>query len=358
MVTGKDVARLAGVSQSAVSLALRDDTRISPSTKAKILEAARSLGYTPSQLGRSLATRRTGRIAVVAGELINPFYPALIAPLHDALISAGYSMVLVSAGQDRADLAPIFDGSIDGVVLAACTVTSPVPQELARANVPFVFLNREVDGVMADASLPDNDAGVEALVQMLFEQGHRRFGLISGPSDVSTARARQVAYQRSLAEHDLALRSEHVIVGDYSHKTGQDGLRSLTKLSNPPSAIFCSNDVIALGALDAAIADGISIPGQFSIVGFDDIPMAGWAAFGLTTVRVDLPAMANGAAELLLGRIDDHLLPAVRLLARSTLKLRGTHGPAPRNSHGNGEVGLISRNSPRGVRGPGRGRSD
>ena len=341
MVTGKDVARLAGVSQSAVSLALRDDTRISPSTKAKILEAARTLGYTPSQLGRSLATRRTGRIAVVAGEMINPFYPALIAPLHDALISAGYSMVLVSAGRDRADLAPIFDGSIDGVVLAASTVTSPVPQQLARANVPFVFLNREVDGVVADASIPDNDAGVEALVQMLFEQGHRRFGLISGPSDVSTARSRHLAYQRALADHDLALRSEHVIVGDYSHETGQDGLRALTALSKPPSAIFCSNDVIALGALDAAIADGISIPEQLSVVGFDDIPMAAWAAFGLTTVRVDLPAMANGAAELLLARIDDHLLPKVRLLARSTLKLRATHGPAPSDAPGHGQVGLV-----------------
>lgn len=334
VVTGKDVARLAGVSQSAVSLALRDDTRISPSTKAKILEAAHTLGYTPSQLGRSLATRRTGRIAVVAGEMINPFYPALIAPLHDALISAGYSMVLVPAGQNRVDLAPIFDGSIDGAVLAATTVTSPIPQQLARANVPFVFLNREVDGVLADASLPDNDAGVEALVQMLFEQGHRRFGLISGPSDVSTARARHVAYQRALADHDLALRSDHVIVGDYSHQTGQDGLRALAELSNPPSAIFCSNDVIALGALDAAISDGISIPGQLSIVGFDDIPMAEWAAFRLTTVRVDLPAMANGAAGLLLARIDDYLRPTERLLARSTLKLRETHGPVPSNSQG------------------------
>jgi LacI family transcriptional regulator len=330
MVTGKDVARLAGVSQSAVSLALRNDARISPATKAKILEAARTLGYTPSQLGRSLATRRTGRIAVVAGELSNPFYPALIAPLHDALISVGYGMVLVTDGQDRTDLAPIFDGSIDGVVLAACTVTSPVPRELSRANVPFVFLNREVDGVVADAALPDNDAGVEALVRMLYEHGHRRFGLISGPSDVSTARARHRAYQRMLADRDVALRSEHVIVGNFSHRTGQDGFRALAEMPSPPTAIFCANDVIALGALDAAIADGISIPGQFSIIGFDDIPTAAWAAFELTTVRVDLSAMATAAADLLLRKIDDQFLPPERVLVQSTLMLRNTHGPAPR----------------------------
>lgn len=330
MVTGKEVARLAGVSQSAVSLALRDDARISTATKIKVLAAARTLGYTPSQLGRSLATRRTGRIAVVAGELINPFYPALIAPLHDALRSRGYSMVLVTDGQDRTDLAPIFDGSIDGVVLAACTVSSPVPRELARANVPFVFLNREVDGVVADGAIPDNAAGVEALVHMLVEHGHRRFGLISGPSHVSTARDRHTAYQRMLADRDIALRSEHVIIGDFSHRTGQAGFRTLSKMTNPPTAIFCANDVIALGALDTAIADGVSVPGQFSIIGFDDIPTASWAAFELTTVRVDLPAMATGAADLLLRRIDGQLFPPERILVESTLMLRNTHGPALR----------------------------
>ncbi len=326
MVTGKDVARLAGVSQSAVSLALRDDARISPATKAKILEAARTLGYTPSQLGRSLATRRTGRIAVVAGELINPFYPALIAPLHDALMASGYCTVLVTDGKDSTELAPIFDGSIDGVVLAACAVTSPLPGDLTRANVPFVFLNREVDGILADASVADNDSGVEALVKMLYDLGHRSFGMVSGPGDISTARSRRAAFQRALADCDVALRSDRVVVGEFKHETGQEGLRRLAALHNPPTAIFCANDVIALGALNAAIEDGISVPGDVSIVGFDDIPTARWAAFQLTTVRVDLSAMATAAADLLIRRINDRFTKFERVLVSASLMLRKTHG--------------------------------
>lgn len=331
VVTGYDVARLAGVSQSAVSLALRDSARISPETKKRILDAVAALGYTPSQVGRSLATRRTGRIGVVAGELLNPFYPALIAPLHDALMASGNCTVLLTSSPDstidKTDLAPVFDGSIDGVVLTAVTVASLLPAELTRAGVPFVFLNREVDWSGADASVPDDDGGVESVVETLVGLGHRRFGMISGPGEVSTARARRAAFTRFLAGHDLALPDDRVVVGSFTHQAGQQGLRALMAGSQPPTAIFCANDVIAIGALDAARADGIAVPGDVSIVGFDDIAPASWASFDLTTVRVDLGAMAVGAADLLLRRIGDRTAEPERRVIATTLALRGTHGP-------------------------------
>ncbi|MBM9478191.1 LacI family DNA-binding transcriptional regulator [Nakamurella flavida] len=328
-MTGYDVARLAGVSQSAVSLALRDSTRISPETKKRILDAVEALGYTPSQVGRSLATRRTGRIGVVTGELLNPFYPALLAPLHDALMASGNCTVLLTTSADgsdeKTDLAPIFDGSLDGVVLTALTVSSPLPGALTRAGIPFVFLNREVDGDDADSCVPDDDGGVQTVVRELVGLGHRRLGMISGPMDVSTARARRASFVRHLADHEIALPDERIVVGSFTHEAGQRGLRQLLGGPHPPTAVFCANDVIALGALDAAAADGIDVPGDVSVVGFDDIAPAGWSVFDLTTVRVNLAAMAAGAAELLVRRIRDKEAAPERRVVATTLARRRTH---------------------------------
>jgi LacI family transcriptional regulator len=328
MVTSHDVARLAGVSQPTVSRALRDRKGVSMVTRARVRDAARALGYVPSQVGRSLATRTTGRVGVVSAELCNPFYPALIEPLHDALAALGYRMILLTdRGDAEIELEPLIDGSLDGVVLSTSEVSSQLPLELARRGLPHVMLNRSVDGAQTDECVSDNIAGAGAVADFLVDLGHTRIGAVFGPEAMSTGRERAAGFRTRLAERGAALESRYVRSGPFHQDTGRAALTELMACQPPPTALFCANDVVAFGACTAAMAAGIDIPRQLTIVGFDDIPMASWEVFSLTTMRIDLEDMGRRAAALLAERIADPGLPARRVVLPVDLVRRGSHAP-------------------------------
>lgn len=329
--TSKQVARLAGVSQPTVSRALRGDRRITPATVQRVKLAADQLGYIPSNVARSLATRTTKRIAVVTAELTNPFYPELIAPLHDALERAGLGTILVTdRGNATFNYAPLFDGSIDGVVLAAASIGSDLPTQLWSRGIPVVSVNRSV-GVgsgmpLFDEAIPDNAAGARAVADLMVGANHRRIGCISGPDTTSTAWERVSAFRGALAEHGIPLMSSLTVRGPFTHQTGHSGFASLMKAEEPPTAVFCANDVIAIGALNSASGLGIAVPDEVCIIGFDNIPAAAWELIGLTTVDVDLAAMAAHAINLLLLRITESAREPSRRTVPTRLVLRGTHG--------------------------------
>jgi len=332
--TSSDVARLAGVSQPTVSRALRGDRRITPATAQRVKRAAAQLGYVPSNVARSLATHSTKRIAVVTAELTNPFYPELIAPLHDLLERAGFGTILVThRGNAEVDYAPLFDGSVDGVVLTAGSIGSDLPARLESRGIPVVLANRSVGALIntpiVDEVVPDNAAGARAVADLLVRSGHRRIGCISGPETTSTAREREAAYRGALAEHGVALPSSLTVRGAFAHETGHSGFATLMKADEPPTAIFCVNDVIAIGALNSASGLSIAVPDDVSLVGFDNIPAAAWELTELTTVDVDLSLMAAQATELLLSRIAEPSRAALRRTIPTRLVLRSTHRPLP-----------------------------
>jgi LacI family transcriptional regulator len=330
VVTSHDVARLAGVSQPTVSRALRDRTGVSMVTRSRVREAARTLGYVPSHAGRSLSTRTTGRVGVVSAELLNPFYPCLIEPLHDALAAHAYRMILVTdRGDAEVELEPLIDGSLDGVVLTTCEVGSPLPLELARRGLPFVMLNRSTGAVDADMCEADNLAGGETVADFLLDLGHTRIGAVFGPESTSTGRDRAVGFRRRLNERGSPLAARYTRRGPFSQDTGRTALGQLMAQQPAPTALFCGNDVVALGVCNGALAAGIDIPRQLTVVGFDDIPMSSWEVFGLTTMRVDLTVMAQRAASLLTDRIKGPDLPTRRVVLSPELVLRGSHCSYP-----------------------------
>ncbi|MGY1692465.1 LacI family DNA-binding transcriptional regulator [Geodermatophilus sp. SYSU D01105] len=303
--TSFDVARLAGVSQPTVSRALRGEPSVAPETRRRVEEAAATLGYVTSHLGRGLATRRTRRIGVVAAELTNPFYPNLVGPLQRELEQAGYRSVLYAErGDDVLTVDELADGSLDGVVLTTVSLESTLPQSLTDRGVPFVLLNREVDGVVADAAVVDNVRGATMMADLLVELGHERIGALLGPEWTSTGRDRERGFRRALAARGRELPERSTVHGPFGFDEGREGLIELLGRGGPrPTAVFCANDVLALGAYDAAERTGLRVPEDLTIVGFDDISLASWARFDLTTVRCDLPRLAAVAAELLLKRI-------------------------------------------------------
>lgn len=331
-VTSFDVARAAGVSQPTVSRAMRGLPSVSVATRDRVRAAARELGYVPSDAGRALATRSTRRVAIVAEELTNPYYPELVEPLRAALADRGLRTVLVADGADDAlMLDALTDGSYDGVILATVLRTSSLPHELTQRGVPHVQVNRVVDRATSPYCAFDNAAGARAVAALLTDLGHRRIASLQGPIVTSTGRERASALAAALRAKGVPRsRALHRRVAFDHDAAYAAALELLAPEPGRPTAVACGNDVIALGVLSAARHLGLDVPLDLTVVGFDDIPMAGWPLVALTTVRCDRTALAALAVRMLecsLGAPPGGLArtPTSALVA-THLVLRGTHG--------------------------------
>lgn len=326
-ITSRDVAREAGVSQPTVSRALRDDPRVSELTRATVHEVAARLGYVPAAAGRNLSTRSTGQVAAVA-DLANPLYPFLVAPVHDELADAGLRMVLLTEHTEEDVLSRhLLDGSVDGVLLTTATSGSSLPGELERRGVPFVLANRRVPGVGADSVTADNRGGGAAVADLLLGLGHREVAAIMGPSSASTSSDREQGFTERLAESGVVLDPRSVHHGNFGHSDGVAGLTALTAARRRLTAVFCVNDFVAVGVLNAALAAGVSVPDDLAVVGFDDMAISAWPAFGLTTVDVPVEAIARSAARLLITRLRGEATgPPRHETYPTSLVLRRTHG--------------------------------
>jgi LacI family transcriptional regulator len=283
------------------------------------------------QNGRNLATRETRRIGIVAGELTNPFFSTLVGPLHTCLDRAGYRTILLTDnGETGMDLEPLVNGSLDGVLLTTSNLDSPLAYELQRRRVPFVQVGREVDGAVSDVCVFDNIGGARSVAELFVDLGHRKIGAIHGPRQTSTGRDREHGFREALAESGLAVPGTRSARGAFAYAAGHDALEALMTGGDRPTAIFCANDVIALGALNAANRLGIDVPAELTIVGFDDIDMSRWDVFQLTTVTLDFQEMAETSCGLLLDRIRDAGHPFAREVIPVTPALRRTHAaPLP-----------------------------
>jgi LacI family transcriptional regulator len=327
--TSHDVAREAGISQSTVSRALRGDPRVTAATRERVMAAAQRLGYIPNALGRNLVQRSTRTIGMVVTEISNPFYPHLIAPLHEELAELGYHMALFTETASH-PFDSLFDRGIDGAVLTTSTLDGTVPRELLRRGLPFTFLTRIVDGVPADAVTVDNALGASLMAAEVARLGHRRVGAIFGPADTSTGRDRERGFRAGLAAAGAGLDEDAVDHGPYTVDAGRNAMERIIALPERPTVVVCFNDLVAIGALNAARAHGLRVPEDVSITGWDDLPMASWEVVQLTTVRQSMREMARAAARLTVERVEGLAGPDPRhVLFEPELVLRSTLGPPP-----------------------------
>ena len=326
-VTSKDNASRLKISQSTVSRALRGDPRVAPRTMARVLEAARQMNYTPNLAARTLITRKTRTVAVVVHDITNPFYPELLEILHNEFALAGYRTVLFNEQTDASaeqHLADLVNGSAaDGIVYVSATLGSPLPGR--PGGVPIVLVNRYVDDVDVDTVVSDNRRGGRLVAEAMVELGHRRIALIAGPDNATTSRDRERGFREQLKASGISFDRSLRRVGQFSHHSGYHWCLDLLASEGRPTAVFAANDLIAFGALDAARRVGVRVPAELSIVGFDDIDMAGWEGFNLTTVRQPLAEMGGSAARLLIERIesDDDRPPRRRVFPVGLVR-RGT----------------------------------
>jgi DNA-binding LacI/PurR family transcriptional regulator len=324
-VTSYDVARLAGVSQSAVSRAFTEGGKISPATREKVRQAAAELGYRPSFIARSLITRRSNLVGVVVPGLVNPFFSAVLDALSRELNAIGYRVLLFSMGQDD-DTDPLLEEilrhRVEALVLVSSSLSSHFAQECQEAGLPVLLLNRRNDSDSVSSVTSDNIAASEAIADFLIAGGHTRMAFIAGRESSSTSRDRETGFTSRLRERGFTTQSAG---GSWSVDAAMAATRELMACSAPPDAIFCANDMIAIGALNVVAGEMKLQPGKdISVVGFDDIAMASWPQFNLTTWIQPLSDMISQAMSVLTMQLENSATPPVQHKLKGKLIIRGS----------------------------------
>lgn len=311
MVTSRDVAQLAGVSQATVSRVLSSSSKPAPHTTAKVLAAIEALGYVPHAGAQAMKTRRTRTVGVVVDDLINPFYPELLDELTRMLDAAGYRMVIWNAGaESHVDaLAAIRERAVDGVIFTTATEESVELQAAVSQDNPIVLINRTVEGLDCDQVASDNVTGGALVADYLLGHGRTEVVLIGGTDSASTSRDRCAGFLERMSERGHRVPVQLQFRGDFSHDRAAQIMTGILAGSERPHAVFCVNDYMAFGALDALRSHGLSAPEDCWVIGYDDVEMADWESFSLTTVRQPSREMARAGAQMLLDRLQTPGLP-------------------------------------------------
>jgi LacI family transcriptional regulator len=333
VVTSHDVAAAAGVSQATVSRTLSGVGGVSEKTRARVLKASEKLGYELNHAARAMRTQRSGTIGVVVDRVTNPFYPEVIESLSRILGENDLRMILWESqgAGERGAIQAIGQRMVDGLIFTTATESSmPLAIALA-AGAPMVLVNRIVEGVLCDQIDTDNASISGRIAAYFAKAGHVRAGLIGGSDDASTARDRGQGFLAGAKKNGLLVPDELVIGGGFSHMGGYEALHRMFEQANPPTAIFCGNDLSAFGALDAARSLKIRVPEDLWVTGYDDINMASWKAFDLTTARQPIDAMVTVAVQLLLERIDNPKKQATHQRFSAEMMVRGSTANTPFN---------------------------
>jgi DNA-binding LacI/PurR family transcriptional regulator len=322
--TAVDVARLAGVSQSAVSRAFTPGASVARDTREKINAAARELGYRPNAIARSLITRRSRIIGVVAAYLQNHFYPDVLERLSARLREEGYHIMLFTADpRSAADpvLQEIIQYRLDGLILASTTLSSALADECRAAGIPVMLFNRTTDAADVSSVTGENERGGALIAEFLAAGGHKRMAFVAGVENSSTSRDREAGFNGWLTRHLYAtpLRA----VGHYTMEGAAAAARELLSRDDRPDAIFCGNDHMAIAISEVARHEfGLRIPDDLSLVGFDDVGPAAWRTFSLTSFSQPVDAMVDVTVSTMLALIDNPNQPPRRLVAQGELMVR------------------------------------
>jgi DNA-binding LacI/PurR family transcriptional regulator len=332
-----DVANAAGVSKSLVSLVLRGAPNVSSERRKAVLQAAEDLGYRPNAVARSLVRQRSYLIGVMLSDLRNPYFTEVVEGIEEEAIAAGYRALITTGSRLPAREAVALDAllqlRVDGLILAGPVLDSSTIVSAGR-SAAVVLVARSTRSRHLDSVSNDDKAGAAMAVHHLVQLGHRRISHIDGGVGAGSS-SRRAGYLAEMRRHGLADGIE-VIPGDYTENGGASGVDTLLRRPAIPTALFVANDQAAVGALHALEAAGLQVPGDVSLVGYDNTAVAGLGHIGLTTINQPRREMGELAVRLLMERVEQarhdpsHLVIAPSLVVRRTTAPPRASNPQPK----------------------------
>lgn len=310
MTTIIDVAKKAGVSKTSVSRYLngKNAGHMSEKTKERIIQAIKELDYQPNSIARSLKQKSTNVIGLVVNDMSNLFFLEIIRGIETELKNSGYNLLVCNSDtnidMELECLKMLEKRQIDGVILIGMNM--PVSHiEKIHTEFPIVLMEREPGKTNLDSVRIDNKVGAYAAVSHLIERGHTRIAHIAGPNIATMAVERKDTYIQCMKDHGLKVLPQYVVAGNYKLESGYAGMQALMALEEKPTAVFCANDYMAMGALRFLMEHGYRVPQDVALVGYDDIMVSKMVTPPLTTVRQPVWELAGMAARLLIERIEN-----------------------------------------------------
>lgn len=306
-VTINHVAALAGVSPTTVSHVLSGKRLVAEETQSAVHAAIKRLGYRPNHVARSLRTRRSRMIAVVVPDITNTFYSVLTRGLADLLDKEGYGTYVCNTDglldRESKFLEDVFDRGADGIVLAALDTASVGALKPADMGVPVVCVGQRLDHPRVDVVTVDDERGSFEVTRHLLARKPRRVAMIQGPN--ASGQPRIAGFTRAVAEAGRTIDPALMVTGDWTRHGGYEAMRSILtrKTKNRPDAVFCANDLMAIGAIDAMREIGLEVPRDVAVAGFDDVDAATIVHPPLTTVRNPAYEIGASAGQLLVSRL-------------------------------------------------------
>jgi len=336
----RSVAALAKVSIATVSRTINRVPSVDPKIAKRVWSAIEKLQYFPNTQARSLVSGRTRLLGLIVSEITNPFFPELIQSFEEAAVSRGYEILIGSTNYDpkRVELCVrrMLERNVEGAAVMTFGIEQPMLEQLAIRRLPLVFVDVRPERPFTTALIVDYQRGIREAVQHLAVLGHRDIAFISGPLHVHSAHSRLQAFRKAMREIGARPNDELMAEGNHTADGGFEATQKLLARPSLPTAILCSNDMTAIGALRAFQERGLRVPEDISVIGFDDIHIAQYTAPPLTTIRMSCATLADNAVDALLDHIengDDAAASSTRAIPTS-LVVRQTTGYPRRQRKG------------------------
>jgi DNA-binding LacI/PurR family transcriptional regulator len=330
MATMKEVAKRAGVSVATVSRVLNNHSRVDPALRERVSAAMEALHYHPNRVAQRLRAGAGGVIGLIISDITNPFFVSVVRGVEDMAYENELSVLLCNSDENpikqQMYVKVMQAEDVAGLIITPNVATDSSIDTLIESKMALVFMDRKVEGVEIDSITVDSAGGTRDAVQHLINLGHRRIGLVSGATTISTGRERYEAFIKTIQANQLPLAPELIRPGVFSQESGYRLTQELINLPEPPTAIFAANNALALGMLQALHERQIRIPEQIAIVSFDDMPWAGALWPPLTVVAQPTYQLGHEAARLLLRRINNPHAPVEKIVLKPQLIIRRSCG--------------------------------
>jgi LacI family transcriptional regulator len=326
MVNYNDIAKLAKVSPTTVSHAINETRFVMPETKKRVFEAMKKLKYQPNLLARSLATGKTHTIGLVISDIRNPFYPELVQGVEELAVQNNYNIFLCNTDYDiekgLKSIGALIKRKIDGIIVASSQVDSSVIDQLIDTDVNFVLVDWCKRNIKADSLYFDYKVGISEAISHLYSLGHRNICFISGPKKLKTAEIRMRNFIDTVKSYRGKKINYKILEGNHKIEGGYDAGKKILKEKNLPTAVVCSNDLTAAGAMKAFQSERVKIPDDISIIGLDNIVLTEIVSPTLTTIELERYEIGKTAMEMLLNRIKNKDLPKQTCIFKTRLIIR------------------------------------